>query len=125
MWKFHVKSNSTLHSSSAEGNSPALVKKYTAVYRGWTKNTQPTNLRRNYNTIKEKSVIWNRDLLKCGLNVTAFRRRRKMFKMSVLIFHAGFARDRLLGSHVSLGLFTAISYGISSQSCCKMWICGL
>jgi len=31
-----------------------------------------------------------------------------MFKMSVLIFHAGFAVDRQLGPHVSLGLFRNI-----------------
>jgi hypothetical protein len=47
-----------------------------------------------------------------------------MFEWSTFSFHAGIAKERLLGPHTlpTLGLFNTISYETTFQSLSKMWI---
>ena len=71
----------------------------------------------------------NTSLLKHGFRVKACLWLQKMLKLSTLPFHATTAGDRLLERSfllpVWVRLFTTISHGTPSHSCCEMPICRL
>jgi hypothetical protein len=78
-------------------------------------------------TPQHKKDYMNICLLQPGFQATASLWLNNMLEWSTISFHAGIAKEMLLGPYMlpPLGLFSTISYETSFQSLSKVWICRL